>query len=189
MTERQSPSRALNQQEVYQLLWTVDQIDDGHHQSSSLKEAMSLFTTENPVFAGYAFYSALLAFKMLLLALLTGYQRFRKKAFVNPEDAAQAGTEVKLVPDEDVERIRRAHLNDMENIPIFMITGLIFVASDPNVIFALMMFRLYTIGRFLHTVVYTVYVVKQPARAISFQIGLITNVIIIFYIFVSFPQL
>ncbi|KAK9506130.1 hypothetical protein O3M35_008121 [Rhynocoris fuscipes] len=126
---------------------------------------------------------------MILLALLTGYQRQRKKAFVNAEDAAMAGTELKGVQDEEVERVRRAHLNDVENIPVFLISGMIFVAADPNVIFALMMFRLYFIARLAHTIVYAVYVVRQPVRTICFLIGVLINMILIFTIFIYFPQL
>ncbi|XP_073978463.1 microsomal glutathione S-transferase 1-like [Rhodnius prolixus] len=149
----------------------------------------SLYTTDNPVFAGYAFYAAFLIFKMILMSFLTGYQRQRKKVFVNAEDATLAGAELKGVQDEDVERIRRAHLNDLENIPIFLISGLILVAADPNVIFALMMFRLYFIARLGHTIVYAVYVVRQPVRTIFFFTGVIINIIIVFTIFVYFPQL
>ena len=82
----------------------------------------------------------------------------------------------------------RAHLNDLENIPIFLLTGVIFVLSDPDLVFALMLFRLYTLARIIHTIVYAVYVIRQPTRAIAFLVGVIINVIMIICIFISFHQ-
>ena len=32
----------------------------------------------------------------------------------------------------DVERVRRAHQNDLENIPIFLILALFYVTTDPD---------------------------------------------------------
>ena len=50
--------------------------------------------------------------------------------FANPEDAASAGPNVKvIVGDPDVERVRRAHLNDLENIIPFTILVIIFSFS------------------------------------------------------------
>lgn len=38
-----------------------------------------LLRPDNPVFAGYAFYSCILIIKMFLMSYLTALQRFRKK--------------------------------------------------------------------------------------------------------------
>ncbi|CAH1408181.1 unnamed protein product [Nezara viridula] len=110
------------------------------------------------------------------------------QAFVNVEDAIAAGVDIKM-DDQDVERCRRAHLNDLENITMFLITGLIYVLTDPNIVFALMLFRIYAVARILHTIVYAVVVVRQPARAICFNIGVLCNFIMIFSIFSSCVQL
>lgn len=148
---------------------------------------MSLLSKSNPVFEGFAFYAAILIVKMILMSPLTGIQRFRKKAFANPEDAVTYGVDVKR-DDEDVERVRRAHLNDLENIPVFLLTGVLFVLTDPDLIFALMLFRLYTLARIIHTIVYAIYVIRQPTRAIAFFVGIIINIIMIICIFISFHQ-
>ena len=88
---------------------------------------MSLYTSDNPVFATFSFYAALLGAKTLCMAFLTGRQRFRKmvsllfvsnfltyqltvhlqylKAFANPEDAKMNKGKIKT--DDDVERVRR----------------------------------------------------------------------------------
>lgn len=66
----------------------------------------------------------------------TGAQRFRKGAYDNPEDVGKRQRpEVKK--HEDVERVRRAHLNDLENIPAFLIASLFYVMTEPNVDVAL----------------------------------------------------
>lgn len=68
-----------------------------------------------------------------------------------------------------IERIRRAHLNDLENIVPFMIVGLLFVLANPNKMLAQWLFRLVGISRIAHTVVYAIYPIRQPARAICFS--------------------
>lgn len=64
----------------------------------------------------------------------------------------------------------RAHLNDMENILPFLSVGLFYVLTDPNPLIALNLFRVATVARLLHTVVYAIYVIPQPARAICFGV-------------------
>lgn len=78
---------------------------------------------ENHAFRVYITWGGFLIIKMLLMALLTGIQRARKKAYENPEDlsATKAG---EIKKDEDVERVRRAHMNDMENISLFLFAAL-----------------------------------------------------------------
>lgn len=41
------------------------------------------------------------------MAILTAFQRSRKGAFENPEDAAMSGSNAVIKKDEDVERVRR----------------------------------------------------------------------------------
>lgn len=72
-----------------------------------------------------------------------------QQAYDNPEDAQN----VELKKDDDVERVRRAHLNDLENIPAFLIAGLFFVCSEPQVDLALWLFRIAALARILHTIV------------------------------------
>ena len=47
------------------------------------------------------------------------------KAFANPEDQAGPGRGQGSITfsDPDVERIRRAHQNDIENIPLFLLAA------------------------------------------------------------------
>lgn len=92
----------------------------------------------------------------------------RFQAFENPEDAPK-GTEIGE-KNEKVERIRRCHLNDLENALPFLIVALMYVLSNPNAMLAMMLFRIAVIARIAHTIVYAVYPVRQPARAICYFI-------------------
>lgn len=70
-----------------------------------------------------------------------------------------------------VERVRRAHLNDLENVIPLLIAGLLYVLTNPAAGLAIMLFRIAAIARIAHTLVYAVVVIPQPARAISFFIS------------------
>ncbi|XP_049804623.1 microsomal glutathione S-transferase 1-like [Schistocerca nitens] len=136
---------------------------------SELRGAATAATTAlvvaNPVLRDYAYYSALLGLKVLALGPLTARQRFRKKVFVNPEDAKFFDGSLKQ-DDPDVERVRRAHHNDLENIPVFMLIGGLYTLTNPDRELALNLYRGYFAFRLAHTIVYAVYPVPQPARAL-----------------------
>lgn len=132
---------------------------------------VELLSRNNPVFSAYVFYSTILVLKMLAMAPLTARQRFRKKAFANPEDSVAFKGKLKL-DDPDVERVRRGHQNDLENILPFITVAFFYTLIDPTEFLAVSLFRAYTVARILHTFVYTVVVIPQPSRAIAFGVGL-----------------
>ncbi|KAM7347417.1 microsomal glutathione S-transferase-like isoform 2-T2 [Cochliomyia hominivorax] len=133
--------------------------------------ALDLLNFDNVVFKTYVFWSIVLVIKMLLMSPLTGIQRFKTKTFANPEDLLSKKDKVKF-DDPDVERVRRAHRNDMENILPFLAVGFFYVLTNPATFLAVNLFRIVAIARIVHTLVYAVYVVPQPARAISFFVAL-----------------
>ncbi|XP_062138565.1 microsomal glutathione S-transferase 1 isoform X2 [Drosophila sulfurigaster albostrigata] len=142
--------------------------------SPMLKE--QLLTLDNPVFCCYLFWATVLVVKMLLMSLLTALQRFRYKIFPNEEDLFFKNIEVQF-DDPHVERVRRAHRNDMENILPYFIMGLIYLSTDPNPTVACNLFRVAAVARILHTLVYAVYPVPQPSRILAFA----TMLLITFY--------
>jgi glutathione S-transferase len=77
----------------------------------------------NHAFRVYVTWGGFLLIKMLLMSFLTIFHRFRTGAVESPEDAAM-NKKMVVKKDEAVERVRRAHLNDLENIPIFMLAAL-----------------------------------------------------------------
>ncbi|XP_017016925.2 microsomal glutathione S-transferase 1 isoform X1 [Drosophila kikkawai] len=126
-----------------------------------------LFTLDNPVFCCYLFWATVLVAKMLLMSLLTALQRFRYKIFPNEEDLFFKNLEVQF-DDPHVERVRRAHRNDMENILPYFIMSLIYISTNPNADVACNLFRVASVARIVHTLVYAVYPVPQPSRIIAF---------------------
>lgn len=68
--------------------------------------------------------------------------------------------------DDDVERVRRAHLNDLENIPVFFTIAFFYMLTDPSEYIAINLFRVAAIGRICYTISY-VFLQMQPHRAIS----------------------
>jgi glutathione S-transferase len=93
------------------------------------------------------------------------------QAMVNPEDTffSFLWKKLELKTDDDVERVRRAHLNDLENILAFILISLLFILSQPNEMFAAWLFRIVGIARIAHSIIY-VCKVPQPFRAIFFYI-------------------
>jgi len=123
------------------------------------------------VFQSYAFFSAILVVKMLLMSFLTARQRFSKKSFANPEDVTHDKKAKVTTSDPDVERVRRAHLNDLENILPFFICGFLYCFTSPDPSTANLIFKIFTGARITHTLVYAVFVIPQPSRAISWAVG------------------
>lgn len=137
---------------------------------------MLLFDNVNEgVYRAYVFWSSVLVVKMLVMSVLTGMQRFKKKAFVNPEDIA-SNPKLKLKTDDpDVERVRRAHQNDLENILPYFVIGFFYILTNPDPVIAANLFRAVAVSRIAHTLVYAVVVIPQPARAIAWLIPYVTS--------------
>ncbi|KAH9488134.1 Microsomal glutathione S-transferase 1 [Bulinus truncatus] len=60
-----------------------------------------------------------------------------------------------------VERVRRCHRNDLENILPFVLLGLLYLATDPDPNIASIILRIFTASRFFHTIVY-LFAIPQP---------------------------
>ncbi|XP_017130549.1 microsomal glutathione S-transferase 1 isoform X1 [Drosophila elegans] len=156
--------------------------------SQTMRPPGEMFTLENPVFCCYLFWATVLVVKMLLMSLLTAIQRFRykllvlvplalrRKIFPNQEDLFFKNLEVQF-NDPHVERVRRAHRNDMENILPYFIMSLIYISTNPSVGVACNLFRVASVARIIHTLVYAVYPVPQPSRILAFG----TMLLITFY--------
>ncbi|XP_063634662.1 microsomal glutathione S-transferase 1 [Cydia splendana] len=134
-----------------------------------------VLSLEDPAVRSYIVYSSVLALKMLGVATLTSLTRGRRKAFANPEDAKAFKGKIKM-DDPEVERVRRAHLNDLENIPAFWILGALYLTTGPAGEWATLLFRLAAAGRVLHTLVYAVVPLPQPTRALAYLVPYGINV-------------
>jgi len=131
----------------------------------------------NDAFETYAFCAAILTLKMLGSALYTGYVRSQVKGYVNPEDAQFGGPDVAAAPAEmpEVARALRIQRNDLENIPIFLAIGLLYVLAGGSGFGAFVFCWVFTLARIGHTVAYAREM--QPARALLFGAGALMTVL------------
>jgi glutathione S-transferase len=115
---------------------------------------------QNPVFATYAIAATLMILKAVSMSWLTVVRMMQVKGgFRSPEDLQKTPLNPKpnpkqLAPDERVERIRRIQLNDLENLPFFLIAGFLFVLTGPPLLFARVLLYGYVVSRLLHFAAY-----------------------------------
>ncbi|XP_060632618.2 microsomal glutathione S-transferase 1 [Anolis sagrei] len=126
------------------------------------------------VTVAYVWYAVLLIVKMMLMSPLTGFYRTTRKAFANPEDAAGFGkgenAKKFLRTDQDVERVRRVHLNDLENIVPFLFIGFFYSFSGVSLSTALLHYRVFFGSRIFHTISYLI-PLPQPCRGVAWFVG------------------
>merc|ERR1739838_623134 len=125
------------------------------------------------------FYCSLVLLKTLIMSLWTAKRRFATGVFANPEDIkGNAGAKVDYA-NEDVERVRRCHQNDLENVLPFVLISAMYITTNPALSCAKIVFRVWTLARYIHTFVY-VFQVPQPSRALSFMVNQALNVYMLF---------
>jgi glutathione S-transferase len=121
---------------------------------------MDDLSLENPVLAAYAIAATLMILKVASMSWLTVVRMMRVKGgFRSPEDLKKTPLNPspdprQLEPDERVERVRRIHLNDLENVPFFLVAGLLFVLTDPPLLLAQWLLYGYVVSRLLHFAAY-----------------------------------
>ncbi|CAB3237279.1 unnamed protein product [Arctia plantaginis] len=135
---------------------------------------MVALTLNDPVVQSYIVYTAILALKMLAMSPMTATMRVMRGVFANPEDAKAGKGKVKF-DDPIVERIRRAHLNDLENIPAFWVLAALYVTTGPAAAWATLLFRVFTVARIIYTIVYAIIPIPPPARGIAYVVALTVN--------------
>ena len=115
---------------------------------------------QDPLFATYALAASLMILKTLAMAWLTVARMMQVKGgYRAPEDLRQtrlnpAPDPAQLAPDERVERMRRIHMNDLENVPFFLAAGFLFVLTAPPLIWAQGLLYGYVLSRLLHFAAY-----------------------------------
>ncbi|XP_033215110.1 microsomal glutathione S-transferase 1-like [Belonocnema kinseyi] len=118
----------------------------------------------------FGFWGSVVILKLLAMIPLTARQRFRKRVFANEGDTRFTPKSKVVYDDPDVERVRRCHLNDLENILPWFIITYIYLGTNPSVWLASNLMKGFVLSRIAHTLSYAVYP-TQPARAIAFFIG------------------
>jgi glutathione S-transferase len=121
---------------------------------------MDKLTLQNPVFVTYVIAATIMVLKAVSMSWLTVLRMMQENAgFRSPEDLRKTPLNPnpdprQLQPNERVERIRRIHLNDLENLPFFLIAGLLFVFVDPSLLWARLLLYGYVVSRLLHFAAY-----------------------------------
>jgi glutathione S-transferase len=121
---------------------------------------MDKLTLANPIFTTYVIAAAIMVLKAVSMSWLTVLRMLQENAgFRSPEDLRRTPLNPnpdprQLQPNERVERIRRIHLNDLENLPFFLIAGLLFVFAAPSLLWAQLLLYGYVVSRLLHFAAY-----------------------------------
>jgi uncharacterized MAPEG superfamily protein len=119
-----------------------------------------LLNLENPVFAAYAVAAALMVLKVMGQGWMTVARMMRVRGgWASPEDLRPgpinpAPDPSQLALDDYVDRSRRIHRNDLENIPAFWMVGLLFVLIDPPRALAQGLFAGFVLARIGHFLAY-----------------------------------
>lgn len=131
---------------------------------------------KDPVFAVYAVAATIMILKMMGQGWITVYLMMSKQAgFLNPEDAAQGLTNPSPRPGqldrhEGVERSRRMHRNDTENILPFLMAGFLFTLTDPSLWLAQVLCYGFVVTRAAHFWAYST-AKSHEVRATFFTLG------------------
>jgi glutathione S-transferase len=123
----------------------------------------------NPALRLFGITYLILVVKMVAVGWSTSFYRIRDKTFATPEDYRLQGLTPKTGVHEDVERTRRAHRNDLENILPYFGVGLLYALTNPSLTAARIYFIGYTVARVLHSVFYLMEM--QPHRTIAFGVA------------------
>jgi glutathione S-transferase len=121
---------------------------------------MEFLSLRNPVFTTYMIASSIMILKGIGMSWLTVFRMLQVKGgFRSPEDVRQTRLNprpapAQLEPNERVERVSRIQLNDLENLPYFLSTGLLYVFSDPKLWLAQCLFYGYVVTRLAHFAAY-----------------------------------
>jgi glutathione S-transferase len=117
---------------------------------------MDSLSLQNPVFATYVIAATLMILKAVSMSWVTVWRMMRARGgFRSPEDLKKTRLNPEpnprqLEPNERVERIRRIQLNDLENIPYFLVTGLLFVLTNPSLALTRWLLYGYVVSGLLH---------------------------------------
>ena len=131
----------------------------------------------------YALTAIVLTLKMSAISVVQGRARVAAGIVVNPEDAKtfQASQGPEDAP--DVRRASRAWLNDLENIPIFLILCGIYVAAGLSTTAFVIYCLIFTVARIAHTIFYLNAI--QPWRTISYTLGAVVSMVLMVHLFIE----
>jgi glutathione S-transferase len=137
---------------------------------------MEKLSLQNPLFATYVIAATIMILKVISMSWLTVLRMTQEKGgFRSPEDIRKTVLNPEpdpkqLEPNERVERIRRILLNDLENVPFFLVAGFLFVLTEPSLMLARGLLYGYVVSRLLHFAAYFT-ARTHDTRAVFWTIG------------------
>lgn len=143
---------------------------------------MDKLSLQNPLFATYVIAATLMILKAVSMSWLTVVRMMQVKGgFRSPEDVRKTPLNPEpnprqLEPNERVDRIRRIQLNDLENLPFFLVAGFLYILTEPSLLLARVLLFGYVVSRLLHFAAYAS-ARTHDTRATLWTIG---SVILIF---------
>ena len=151
---------------------------------------MAIFSIDNPVFTTYMITAAIMVIKIMGQGWVTIYRMLKSDSgLASPEDVQSGVLNRNPRPDQleindYVDRSRRMHRNDLENIPAFLAVGLIFVATEPSYLLANILMYGFVGARLLHTIAYAT---KQTheVRATFYTIGSVSVIAMALYVLMT----
>ena len=129
---------------------------------------------DNPAIRAWALASLVVALKTMGTGVYVSSIRIRKGVFISPEDYASQGMEPAAGLDEDVERARRIHQNDLEAGLPFVLVGFVYALTQPSGLGLWICFAGFPIARILHMVTYAR--AMMPARTLAWSVGFFITV-------------
>ena len=151
---------------------------------------MTALAMDNPIFITYMIAAALMILKIMGQGWITVYRMLKSDSgLASPEDL-QTGLinrnprPEQLEVNDYVDRSRRMHRNDLENIPAFLACGLLFVIAGPSLLLANILMYTFVGARLIHALAYAT---KQTheVRATFYSIGSIVVIIMAIYVLVA----
>ena len=121
---------------------------------------MDKLSFHNLLFSTYAVAASIMILKAIMMSWLTVARMMQvnggfrspediNKTLLNPNPSAE-----QLAPNEYVDRIRRIQLNDLENLPFFLVAGFLFILTEPPLLLAQWLLYGYVLSRLLHFAAY-----------------------------------
>lgn len=121
---------------------------------------MAQLSFDDPLFATYTIASTLMILKAVGMSWLTVVRMMQVNGgFRSSEDLRRTRLNPtpdpgQIAPNERVERVRRIQMNDLENLPFFLVAGLLYVLTEPPLLLAQLYLYGYVVSRLLHFAAY-----------------------------------
>lgn len=145
---------------------------------------------DDPLVRVWGIAAALMAIKVMGQGWMTVYRMMKVNAgFASPEDLRagplnKAPDPAQLAANDYVERSRRMHRNDLENIPAFWVAGFLFILAEPPLWLAQVALYGFVLARAGHAVAYAT-ARSHEVRATFYTIGSVLVIAMAVYALVA----